>query len=406
MRSTFSVLPYINRQKIKADGTTAIMCRITIDGKKSVIATGLYCNPDDWNDGKVKDARTDFSLRNFVKKVENAYSGMLRTKGVASAELLKVELMRPNEDEDTILSVGEKEVERERKRAEDRGRRYIYTEAARKLKLLREYIQSKGMDDIPLQKIDMKFGIEYKQHMLLVDKFSKNKTNTCLCWLSHLLYIAVGDGKLRYNPLAELEYAKEQQKGCRYVNQETLKQLLETKFDDEGVELARRAFIFSVFTGLAFSDIMSLRPSDFGKDNAGRTYLRKLRDKTNVEAFVPLHPIAIKILSYYNTSDDTKPVFPSFSKAIHGFRLKVISLKLGLEEHLTHHMARHTFGTLLLSAGVPMESASKMMGHTNIMSTQIYAKITDDKISHDMDKLMERWNNDESGKEVLWKKEA
>lgn len=405
MRSTFSILPYINRQKVKADGTTAIMCRITIDGKKSVIATGLYCNPTDWDGQKVKDARTDLSLRSFVRKVENAYSVMLRTKGVASADLLKVELTRPNNDGDTILSIGEKVVEQQRKCAEERGRRYIYTEALRKHNLLRDYIQSKGLDDIPLQKIDINFGNEYKQYMLLVKKYSPNKTNVCLCWLSRLLYIAVGDGKLRYNPLAEIEYLKEQRKGCRYVSQETVKKLLETKFEDEGVELSRRIFIFSIFTGLAFTDINTLRPSHFCKDNAGRPYLRKLRDKTKVEAFVPLHPIAEKVLSFYNITDDSKTVFPQISKSTHGFRLKVISLKLGLEEHLTHHEARHTFGTLLLSAGVPIESASKMMGHTNIMSTQIYAKVTDDKISRDMDSLMERFNDEEGG-DGLWKKGA
>lgn len=75
MRSTFSILYYINRSKIKADGTTAIMCRITIDGKNSVFATGYYCNPNAWNakTGEVKDIRTNNMLNDLRTKIETSY---------------------------------------------------------------------------------------------------------------------------------------------------------------------------------------------------------------------------------------------------------------------------------------------------------------------------------------------
>lgn len=109
-----------------------------------------------------------------------------------------------------------------------------------------------------------------------------------------------------------------------------------------------------------------------------------------MEAFVPLHPVAERILSLYNTSDDTKPVFPLPIRDILWHEVHSIGNALEFEENLSHHQARHTFGTLLISAGISIESIAKMMGHTNIISSQVYAKITDDKISNDMDKLMER----------------
>lgn len=105
-----------------------------------------------------------------------------------------------------------------------------------------------------------------------------------------------------------------------------------------------------------------------------------------------MHPIAEKILSLYNTTVNSKPVFPLPPYA--NYRLYkefvAIGIFLGLDRNLSHHDARHTNATLLVSAGVNMESVSKMMGHSSIKSTQKYAQITVNRISEEMDKLMER----------------
>ena len=122
----------------------------------------------------------------------------------------------------------------------------------------------------------------------------------------------------------------------------------------------------------------------------GRKYIRTYRKKTDVEAFIPLHPIAEQILSLYNTTDDSKPIFPLPCRDMIWFEIHELGFAHKFKHNLSYHQSRHTFGTLLVSAGVPMESIAKMMGHTNIRTTQGYAKVTDDKISEDMDKLMEK----------------
>lgn len=96
MRSTFSVLPYINRSKVKADGTTAVLCRITIDGKSSTMATGIYCRPEDWNSktGSIRTVRENNRLLEFRKSVECAYEDSLKKQNVVSAELLKIRWQR------------------------------------------------------------------------------------------------------------------------------------------------------------------------------------------------------------------------------------------------------------------------------------------------------------------------
>ena len=122
----------------------------------------------------------------------------------------------------------------------------------------------------------------------------------------------------------------------------------------------------------------------------GSKYIRIRRAKTGAEAFIPLHPVAEQILELYNTTDNEKPVFPLPVRDILWYEVHGLGVALGMKENLSYHMARHSFGTLMMTSGIPIESIAKMMGHTNINSTQVYAQVTDQKISSDMDWLMKR----------------
>lgn len=108
MRSTFSLLPYINRSKVKADGTTAVLCRITIDGKQTVISPGIYCRPEDWNGRKneIKSARENNRLREYLRLMEEAYNEILKSQGVVSAEMLKNHITLNNIHPTTLLQMG------------------------------------------------------------------------------------------------------------------------------------------------------------------------------------------------------------------------------------------------------------------------------------------------------------
>lgn len=169
-----------------------------------------------------------------------------------------------------------------------------------------------------------------------------------------------------------------------------MKLIMEKPMPNTFQELIRRAFIFSAFTALAYVDLKGLYPRHIGRTAEGKPFIRIHRKKTQVEAYVPLHPVAEQILSLYNTEDDTKPVFPLPNRDHIWYCITEIGFLAGVKGNMSYHQSRHTFGTLLLSEGIPIESISKMMGHTNISTTQVYAKVTDQKISEDMDKLMER----------------
>lgn len=214
--------------------------------------------------------------------------------------------------------------------------------------------------------------------------------NKHLCWLSRLMYRAVSQGTIRFNPFEEAKYEAVERKP-RFLSKGDVAKLLAFPLQDEGAELSRRMFLFSVFTGLAFADLQSLRVSQIEKNNEGKRYIRKARQKTEVESLIPLHPIAEQILSLY-TKEESKgdyKIFPdTMSKGKLLTHLKAVGWACGIRTPLTWHVGRHSFGTLTLEAGIPIESIAKMMGHSSIASTQIYAQITDQKIARDMERVM------------------
>ena len=156
------------------------------------------------------------------------------------------------------------------------------------------------------------------------------------------------------------------------------------------MELVRDIFIFSCFTGLAYIDVRNLTPEDIVVMD-DKEWVMSKRKKTNIAFNVLLLDLPKAIIAKYNhdTYRDGK-LFPILSNQKMNSYLKEIADICGISKNLTFHLARHTFATLCLSKGVPMESVSKMLGHTNIRTTQIYARITNKKIEHDMEQFADK----------------
>lgn len=400
-RSTFKLLFYINRSKVKSDGTTAVMCRISIDGKNCALATAIYCTPEEWNTkkGVIKNPRDNNRLTEFRKRVEHTYDHILKENGVVSSELLKNTLTGVNSIATTLLKAGEAEIERLRLRSIEINSRTSYRQARLSQLNLKQFLQSRGMEDITFEDITEEFGESFKTFMKTTNDRKSGYINKCITWLNRLIYIAIDQEVLRSNPIEDVRYEKKEPTKHRYISKSDLKKIMESPMSDPRLELVRRAFIFSSLTGLAYVDMHRLYPRHIGKTTEGRLYIRKQRVKTNVEAFIPLHPIAEQILMLYNTTDDSKPVFPLPVRDMIWYDINQIGFAMGMKENLSYHQSRHSFGTLAISAGLSIESIAKMMGHANISTTQGYAQITEQKISEDMDRLMERRRKNDSEKD-------
>ena len=396
MRSTFKILFYINRQKTKADGKTAIFCRVTIDGRSTTMTTGEECPPAEWNSrqGTTGEKKINQRLAAFRELVEKTYSEMLTKDGVVSAELLKNRLQGVAAAPTTLLAMSEAELQSVkacvgRSRSEGTYRNHTYSD-----KMLREWIESKGQKEMPIDAVTEGMFEEFRFY-LKKKRFTAKTANRHLCWFSRLMYRAVSKRIIRYNPFEDATYEKEERK-IRFLQKSDVAKLMALKVNDREAELARWMFLFSCFTGLAIADMERLKFSHIQTAADGRRYIRKERQKTKVESVVPLHPIAEAILSRNQEGQALKEegeglVFPrGCSRSMMNNKLSTVGKACGIRQRLSFHMARHTFGTLSLSAGIPIESIAKMMGHASLSSTQIYAQVTDKKISEDMDKLINR----------------
>ena len=401
MRSTFKILFYINRQKTKADGNTAILCRITIDGKSTAITTGEECKVSEWNtkQGLTTNRKTNQRINEFREFVEKTYRDILTRDGVVSAELIKNHLQGIATHPTTLLAMSKAELQAVKEsvgksRAEGTYLNLYYSD-----RNLREFIENKGVQDISIATITESLFEEYhfflKKHRLKLSTINNN-----LCWLSRLMFRAVSKRIIRCNPFENAKYEKEEKK-IRFLQKSDVMKLMAMRMNDRETELARLMFVFSCFTGLAIADMENLEYSHIQTAADGQRYIRKERQKTKVEFVVPLHPIAETIISHCRNAQagneeqqtvkekgDSLVFQPHCSRSVMGKNLSIVGKACGIRQRLSYHVARHTFGTMSLSAGIPIESIAKMMGHASISSTQIYAQVTDNKISKDMDRLI------------------
>ena len=404
MRSTFKILFYINRQKTKTDGKTAILCRITIDGKSTAIITGEECLSAEWNakQGQTTDKRINKKLTEFRELVEKTYRDLLTRDGVVSVELIKNRLQGIATNPTTLLAMSKSELQSVREsvgksKAEGTYQNLYYSD-----KMLTEFVKDRGNEDISITAITEEMFEEYR-FFLKKREYAASTINRYLCWLSRLMFRAVCRRIIRCNPFENARYEKEEKK-IRFLQKGNVMKLMTMRMNDREAELARLMFVFSCFTGMAIADMENLEYRHIQTAADGRKYIRKERQKTKVEFVVPLHPIAEAIISHCRNAQERNEeqqtvkekgdslVFqPHCSRSVMGKNLSIVGKACGIRERLSFHMARHTFGTMTLSAGIPIESIAKMMGHASISSTQVYAQVTDSKISEDMDRLIDKY---------------
>ncbi len=401
MRSTFKILFYINRQKIKSDGNTPILCRITIDGKNTAITTGEECQPSEWNakQSLTTNRKTNQRICEFSELIEKTYRDILTRDGVVSVELIKNHLQGIATNPTTLLDMSKAELQSVQEsvgksRAEGTFLNLSYSD-----RNLRDFIGNKGLKDIPIVTITESLVEEYR-FFLKKRGLKASTVNTNLCWLSRLMFRAVSRRIIRCNPLDNAKYEKDEKK-IRFLQKGDVMKLMAMSMNDKEAELARLMFIFSCFTGLAISDMETLEYRHIQTAADGQRYIRKERQKTKVEFVVPLHPVAEAIINYCMNAQagneeqqtvkekgDSLVFQPHCSRSVMGKNLCIVGKACGIRQRLSYHVARHTFGTMSLSAGIPIESIAKMMGHASISSAQIYAQVTDKKISEDMDRLI------------------
>lgn len=403
MNATVNVLFYIKRAKINSNGLVPIFIRITVEGKRIDKSTGKYVLPEKWSTetsrlkGNSEEARLINNhlelLRMHVFEIEKQ---LLIKNETLNFENFKNEYLGIKERERLLIPIF---IEHNRKIKELVGSEYAPGTLERyetSLKHTKDFLQWKyRVSDIDIEKIDHAFITEYEFYLRTERKCANNTAVKYIKNFHKIINICLANGWLTKDPFANYK-AKVKEVIREFLTEQEIQSLMEKEFVSERLELVRDIFVFSCFTGLAYIDVKQLTQDNIVLGIDGDKWINKNRQKTDTNSKIPLLPTAQYILDKYANHPVCKnedKLLPILSNQKMNAYLKEIADICGINKELTFHIARHTFATTVtLSNGVPIETVSKMLGHTNLKTTQHYAKILDKKISEDMQILKAKFN--------------
>ena len=394
-RSTFAILFYINRTKIRKDGTCQLLCKVSIDAEWEQIGTKASVNPDIWNpetgraDGRSENAVTvNRAIDELTREITNHYNHIKKSLGFVTAELVKNAVKGIGQKPVTLLALFREHNEEFKKRIGVDRIKETYDSYQRSYKHLAAFIQEKkGVEDITLRSLDKVFYDDFEIFLQTDCKMKPKTVHEHLYRLKKMTMRAVSQGTLRRDPYCRLHPELPKRKS-RHLKLEDLKTLMSTQIDKPNLQRVRHWFIFSTFTGLAYADLKRLSVNDITQAEDGSWWIHIKRQKTDTPSVIKLLDVPLRIIEKYKHERQGDKVFNLYTREY----LIRLTRELGEEYgfYLTFHKARHNFGThMTLSLGVPLETVSKMMGHTNITTTQIYAQVTDKKVDEDMKRLKE-----------------
>lgn len=403
MNATVNVLFYIKRAKINSNGLVPIFIRITVEGKRIDKSTGKYVLPEKWSTetsrlkGNSEEARLINNhlelLRMHVFEIEKQ---LLIKNETLNFENFKNEYLGIKERERLLIPIF---TEHNRKIKELVGSEYAPGTLERyetSLKHTKDFLQWKyRVSDIDIEKIDHAFITEYEFYLRTERKCANNTAVKYIKNFHKIINICLANGWLTKDPFANYK-AKVKEVIREFLTEQEIQSLMEKEFVSERLELVRDIFVFSCFTGLAYIDVKQLTQDNIVLGIDGDKWINKNRQKTDTNSKIPLLPTAQYIMDKYSDYPVNKnkgTILPILSNQKMNAYLKEIADICGINKELTFHIARHTFATTVtLSNGVPIETVSKMLGHSNLKTTQHYAKILDKKISDDMQILKAKFN--------------
>ncbi|WP_317198317.1 site-specific integrase [Mucilaginibacter ginkgonis] len=334
-------------------------------------------------------------LDNLQYQVYETHRVMTDARKVITAETLKNSLLGKGDKPLMLLNIFK---DHNRKVAALIGDEYAsgtLTRYETSLKHTRNFLEWKyQVPDIDIKEIDHDFITSYEFYLRSERKCANNSAVKYIKNFKKIIRICLASGWLTRDPFLNYK-AKVKQVDRTFLNQEEIQLLADYTFVTDRLNQVRDTFLFCCFTGLAYADVHKLKKSEIVKGLDGEMWIYTKRKKTDTPSRIPLLPSALIILNRYEDHpfcESQGKALPVSSNQKMNAYLKEIAGVAGINKPLTFHIARHTFATTVtLSNGVPIESVSKMLGHTNIKTTQHYAKILDLKVGNDMAALKAKY---------------
>jgi len=402
MRTDFHTHFHILKSKLNKRGLAPIFLRLTVSGKRKEYSITRRIEPDKWNvrteivmGNNTSSKEINTHINNIRHKLDKIHQVLSENEEQITASKMIKELKGDTKHKSKMTL----EVFKEHNEQMDRlsGKSISKSTAKRYWTCynhVEQYINEEyKADDYRMKDIDHQFITKFEYFLKTKRECNHNSALKYVNNFKKIIRIALANQWMDRDPFYNYKVQFDSVER-EFLNEEEVQKLIDKDLHLDRLKLVRDMFVFSCYTGLAYSDVKKLSQADITKGIDGGKWIRIKRTKTKTLSSIPLLPVAEQIIDRYKDHPDVKNgnyVLPVLSNQKSNAFLKEIAIICGITKPLTTHLARHTFATTItLTNGVPIESVSKMLGHKDLRTTQHYAKIVDRKISDDMNLLKQK----------------
>jgi site-specific recombinase XerD len=398
MSQNFKVLFFLKKGRNTKVNSLPVYVRVTVEGKRVEWSVQRKCEPGfKWNQALGRATATREEAKNLnayldviqgnIFMIQKEY--LLRNEPVTAEQVRSKMLHKVEEKQHSLIEVFKYHNEQFQKLVGLEFSHGTYKKYKSVLKSLENFIEWKfNKKDILLSAANHQFITEYEFYLKSVQKIQHNSAMGNIKKLKKIIRQCVANDWLLKDPFRSYKITTKETHRNYLLTDEL--DILRTKFITiQRLDQVRDIFIFSCYTGLSYTDVMMLKHNNIAIGIDGDQWIFTKRNKTDTLSKIPLLPIAKEIIEKYQSQNlIANTIFPKLSNQRLNSYLKEIGDICKFNKELTFHCARHTFATTVtLTNGVPIETVGKMLGHKNLRTTQIYAKILDNKVSNDMQQL-------------------
>ena len=397
--NTFSILFWINASRAIND-EAEIYARVTVNQKRVNISLKRKVNINQWDVTKKRVKGHSAIAKQINQYLDQAYTQLFQIyqdlkfqEVLITAELIKANYTGENEQSKSLLNLL---AYHNRKIANTLAKGSIRNFGVTEGYLIKFIKQTKKTTDIYLKELDYKFLCDFECYLSSYwpvghpRAMSQNTIMKHIQRLRKMVTLAYHMEWITKDPFVRWKPTFEKRER-EFLSENELSNMENFEFDSERLDRVRDLFIFSCYTGISYVDIMNLTENHILKGIDGGNWIMTKRQKTKTPVKVPVLGKAEELIAKYRNHPVTQvtgSLMPIITNEKLNQYLKEVAFYCGIRKNLTFHMARHTFATTItLSNGVPIETVSKLLGHTKIATTQIYARVIESKVSNDMNNL-------------------
>ena len=396
----FKVLLYLKKSGLDKSGKAPIMGRITVNRTMAQFSCKLSCTPELWNpresrlNGKSKEAvETNAKIEKLLLDINAAFESLLERKTEFDATSVKNEFQGSMNTQMTLMKMADAVREELKSRIGIDRAKGTYPAYDHTCRTLREFIETKfKTKDLAFGQLTEQFIHDYENFVLDEKGFAVDTVRHYLAIIKKVCKKAYKEGHSERFLFQHYVLPKQTVKTPKALSRESFEKIRDEEIAPRRTthRLARDLFLFACYTGVAYIDAVTVTKENLYTDEDGKLWLKYRRKKNELRASVRLLPEAIALIEKYH-DEERDTLFPMIHYPNLKNHLKTLAVLAGIKEiNLCYHVGRHSFASLItLEAGVPIETISKMLGHSNIRTTQVYARVTPKKLFEDMDTLIE-----------------